>query len=130
FISPEGPRRILYADWAASGRAYLPIEKYLLEEVLPFYGNTHTHTTVTGATTSKAYEAARVAIRNHVGADKDDILIFCGSGMTAAVNKLQRIMGLRIPDGVEEYTGKIEIDESKRPVVFVTHMEHHSNHIS
>jgi selenocysteine lyase/cysteine desulfurase len=130
FSGPEGPRRILYADWAASGRAYWPIEKYMLEEVLPFYGNTHTCTTVTGATTSKHYEASRRAIKAHVGAGGDDTLIFCGSGMTAAVNKLQRIMGLRIPDRAEEYTGRIQVDEVKRPVVFITHMEHHSNHIS
>jgi selenocysteine lyase/cysteine desulfurase len=130
FTSPEGPRRILYADWAASGRAYLPIEKFMLEEVLPFYGNTHTCATVTGATTTKAYEASRLAIKAHVGAGEDDTMIFCGSGMTAAVNKLQRIMGMRIPDRAEEYMGRIQVEESKRPVVFITHMEHHSNQIS
>ena len=54
--------------------------------------------------------------------------------MTAAVNKLQRILGLRVPERVIDYLKKdspcFQLDESLRPVVFVTHMEHHSNQTS
>jgi selenocysteine lyase/cysteine desulfurase len=63
----------------------------------------------------------------------DDVLLFCGSGMTAAVNKLQRILGLRLPERFKDYLKKgteITLDQALKPVVFVTHMEHHSNHIS
>ena len=59
FESPYGSKKILYADWTASGRAYRPIEARIQEEVLPFFANTHTETTVTGAMMSRAYEQAK-----------------------------------------------------------------------
>ncbi len=121
---------ILYADWTAAGRAYMPIEQYLQTDILPLFANTHTETTYTAKATTKAYEAAKKIIKTHVNANQQDALLFCGSGMTAAVNKLQRILGLRFPEKLTQYTGPINIREADRPVVFVTHMEHHSNHIS
>src|SRR5215467_3303649 len=97
FQSPFGEKQIIYADWTASGRAYQPIETFIQKEIMPFVGNTHTETTVTGTLMSKAYEEAKLIIKEHVHANSDDVLIFCGSGMTSAVNKLQRILGMRIP---------------------------------
>src|ERR1700744_904272 len=132
FDSPFGRKKIVYADWTASGRAYQPIEKYIQREVLPFLANTHTEATITGKLMSKAYEEAKVIVKNHVHANSDDALIFCGSGMTGAVNKLQRILGLKMPDRLRDYVKKesLQIDEVLRPIVFVTHMEHYSNHIT
>jgi len=132
FESPFGEKRIIYADWTASGRAYRPIEEYIQKKILPFLGNTHTDTTVTGTLMSKAYEEAKLIVKKHVHANSDYVLLFCGSGMTAAVNKLQRILGLRMPERMVDYmkAGSMQIDEVLRPIVFVTHMEHYSNHIS
>ncbi len=130
FETLYGPQRIIYADWTASGRAYRPIEMRLQEEILPFFANTHSRSTVTGERMSAAYEQAMAVVREHVNAGEDDTLIFCGSGMTAAVNKLQRIMGLRIPERLMDYANCPKPDEAARPLVLVTHMEHHSNHIS
>lgn len=133
FESPFGRRRIVYADWTACGRAYWPIEERLQHSILPFLANTHTETTVTGTLMSRAYEEARHIVKEHVHAGKDDALVFCGSGMTAAVNKLQRILGLRVPERLADYLSsdwRSSLDETLRPVVFVTHMEHHSNHLS
>jgi selenocysteine lyase/cysteine desulfurase len=130
FDTPFGRRRILYADWTASGRAYRPIENYLQEEILPFFGNTHTSTTVTGTRMTEAYEEAKRVIKAHVRAGEGDLLFFCGSGMTSAVNKLQRILGLRVPERAREYGLELEVEEVRRPLVVVTHMEHHSNHVS
>jgi len=132
FESAFGYKKIIYADWTATGRAYRPIEEYIQDKILPFLANTHTETTVTGKYMSCAYEEAREIIKEHVHANSSDILILCGSGMTAAVNKLQRILGLRIPERVRDYFGKdcLKMDEELRPIVFVTHMEHHSNQIS
>jgi len=133
FESPFGRKRIIYADWTASGRAYQPIEEVLQKEVLPFVANTHTETSITGTLMSKAYDEAKWIIKQHVNANSDDALVFCGSGMTAAVNKLQRILGMRIPERITDYTtkrGGVEVDELLRPIVFVTRMEHHSNHTS
>ncbi|MCR8557786.1 aminotransferase class V-fold PLP-dependent enzyme [Mucilaginibacter sp. BJC16-A38] len=133
FDSPFGRKELVYADWTASGRAYRPIEETLLNELMPFWANTHTSTTVTGTLMSKAYEEAKKIIKQHVNASDDDVLIFCGSGMTDAVNKLQRLLGLRMPERTRDYLcngNELLIDEDLRPVVFVTHMEHHSNHVS
>jgi selenocysteine lyase/cysteine desulfurase len=128
FDTPFGRKRLLYADWTASGRAYRPIEMELLEQVLPFFGNTHTETTVTGTRMSVGYEWAKRIIKGHMHAGEEDVLLFCGSGMTSAVNKLQRMLGMRQRAGA---AGKdAGLQEDQRPVVLVTHMEHHSNHIS
>jgi len=131
FQSPFGEKKIIYADWTASGRAYRPIEEYMQHEIMPFIANTHTQTTVTGTLMSNAYEEAKVIVKQHVNACDNDVLLFCGSGMTAAVNKLQRILGLRAPNQFAAYTKKnARPDEEARPIVFVTHMEHHSNQVS
>lgn len=116
--------RIVYADWTASGRMYLPIEKRLLEKCYPFVANTHTDNNTTGAKMTYAYHKARHLIKEHVGANDNDILISSDSGMTGVVNKLQRILGLKIH---ESFRNRISFTEDERPVVFITHMEHHSN---
>ena len=130
FTTSFGLQRILYADWTASGRGYEPIESKMRDEILPFFANTHTTSTITGETMSIAYEEAKALIKEHVHAGEDDVLIFCSSGMTAAVSKLQRILGLRLPERFMDYVQCLRLDEAERPLVLVTHMEHHSNHIS
>lgn len=127
FIGPYGPKRILYADWIASGRLYEPIERKLLEEIGPLVANTHTETSYTGSTMTKAYHMAKLVIKQHVNAQHDDVLIPTGTGMTGAVLKFQRILGLKVP---EQFKGSSEIEEQFRPVVFISHMEHHSNQTS
>lgn len=127
FESPFGLQKIVYADWTASGRAYQPIEEYLQTEILPFVANTHTGSTYTGTKISQAYEEAKTIIKRHVNAGKGDVLLFGGSGMTSAVNKLQRLLGLRVPEQLKPF---LNFPEELRPVVFVTSMEHHSNQTS
>src|SRR5690349_4995868 len=60
FQSPFGKKRIIYADWTASGRNYQPIEEFIQKEIMPFVANTHTETTITGTLMSKAYEEAKI----------------------------------------------------------------------
>ncbi|WP_052339282.1 aminotransferase class V-fold PLP-dependent enzyme [Gorillibacterium massiliense] len=127
FRSPCGIQPILYADWAASGRMYRPIEEKLLREFGPYAANVHSEATATGAAITLSYREAKDIIKKHVHAGPDDILLFCGNGMTTAVNKLQRMMGLRLP---EKWRERLSLQQQERPVVFVTHMEHHSNHTS
>ena len=127
FVSPYGEQRIVYADWTASGRLYRPIEESLLNQFGPFVGNTHSEATVTGSSMTIAYHEAHDVLRRHVHASADDLVLTCGAGMTAAVNKLQRILGLKAPEGLRRY---IDLAANERPVVFVTHLEHHSNHTS
>ncbi len=127
FISPYGPKKIIYTDWTASGRLYRPIEEKLMNEFGPFVANTHTETTVTGTAMTLAYHEARHIIKRHVNASSEDILITDGTGMTGVVNKFQRILGLRIPENLKEFA---VIPEALKPIVFISHMEHHSNQTS
>ncbi|MDE3740901.1 aminotransferase class V-fold PLP-dependent enzyme [Maribacter polysaccharolyticus] len=127
FTSPYGEQRILYADWTASGRLYGPIEDKLSHVIGPFVANTHTETSFTGSVMTMGYHEARNKIKRHVNANSDDVLITVGSGMTGAVNKFQRILGLKVSENLRPYT---EIPEALRPIVFVSHMEHHSNQTS
>jgi selenocysteine lyase/cysteine desulfurase len=127
FQSPFGKKKIIYADWTASGRLYRPIEEKLLNEIGPFVANTHTETSVTGSAMTLAYHEARNIIKKHVNASKDDVLITVGTGMTGAINKFQRILGIKLNENLKDHT---KVPEEKRPIIFVSHMEHHSNQTS
>jgi selenocysteine lyase/cysteine desulfurase len=74
-----------------------------------------------------AYHEARKVIKRHVHANSNDVLITTGSGMTGAVNKFQRILGLKVSENLKNYT---KIPDDLKPIVFVSHMEHHSNQTS
>ncbi|MFA6437946.1 MAG: aminotransferase class V-fold PLP-dependent enzyme, partial [Bacteriovoracaceae bacterium] len=124
FRSNYGVQQLIYADWTASGRLYKPIEMKMLESFGPFVGNTHSESSVTGGLMTHAYHHAHEIIKKHVHADVDDVLLFVGAGMTAAINKFQRILCVKVP---EKFRTAITIPDNDRPVVFVTHMEHHSN---
>lgn len=113
-----GNKPLVYADYTASGRSLGFIEDTLRQRVLPYYANTHTETSFTGAQSTAFREQARAIIRAAVNGREDDQIIFCGSGATAAINKLVDILGLRSPD-----TG------AEAPVVFVGPYEHHSNEL-
>lgn len=127
FESPYGVKKMIYADWVASGRLYAPIEKKIAEIIGPYVGNTHTETTETGTMMTKAYHYAHKKIKDHVNAGPDDVIITYGQGMTSVVNKFQRILGLKNCATVVD--GKC-IPKTEKPVVFVTHLEHHSNQTS
>lgn len=124
--SPDGKTHpMIYADWIASGRLYGPIEDRLRKEIMPLVANTHTETSTTGMAMTHAYHTAQEKIKDHVNTGPDDLIITSSSGMTGLINKFQRILGLKINPDYQSI-----IPEKERPVVFITHMEHHSNHTS
>ena len=127
---PFGVRRVTYADYTASGRALSFIEDYIRDAVLPLYANTHTESSGTGLQTTRFREEARRIIRDGVGGSEEHAVIFCGSGMTAAVNKLVDVLQLRIPADLDDRYGLTgHIPAAERPVVFIGPYEHHSNEL-
>jgi selenocysteine lyase/cysteine desulfurase len=136
--TPYGIKKLVYADWIASGRLYRPIEEKLLDIIGPMIGNTHSESSATGKAMTDAYHKAQKIIKHHVNANDEDLLIFTGAGMTAAIGKLQRMLGLKVPEQSVRfcplahgtYRSCKDIPNENRPVVFLTHTEHHSNHTS
>ena len=127
YSTPYGLKKIIYCDWIASGRMYGPIERKMAETFGPFVGNTHTETSETGSLMTWAYHHAQEKIKRHVNAGPDDVLIAAGAGMTAVINKFQRILGLK---GCSYPRTSRCLSDTDRPVVFITHIEHHSNQTS
>ncbi len=127
YNTPYGRKKVIYCDWVASGRLYGPIEERMTGSFGPFVGNTHTETSETGSMMTWAYHHAQEIIKMHVNAGPDDVLIAAGAGMTAVINKFQRILGLK---GCSYPKTARCLADTDRPVVFITHIEHHSNQTS
>ncbi len=126
--TPFGTRVLTYADYVASGRSLEFVEQVIREKILPFYANTHTEDSFTGAhTTHLAHEAADY-IKTQVGAI-DYKIVFAGSGSTAAIKRLQDILGLSVPSNRRSAI-LTAMPPLERPVVFVGPYEHHSNEVS
>ncbi len=127
--TPFGPRLVTYADQTATGRALDFVER-AVAAVRPLYANTHTSISTTGRVMSRLREEARRTVARAVHASAEDVVLFTGSGATAAVNKLVGLLGLRIPEPLERRYGlSRHIPAAERPVVLVSPYEHHSNEL-
>lgn len=128
--TPFGEKPLVYADYTASGRCLGFIEDYIRDHVMPAYANTHTEFSYTGAQSTLFREQSRSIIHKAVNGSDDDKVIFCGSGATAAIDKLMGILGIRIPSELaEKITSESLVAEEQRPVIFVGPYEHHSNEL-
>jgi len=119
-------KHILYFDYTASGQAYKPIEKEIVE-ILKTYANTHSEVASSAIKTSEHYAKARSDLKKALEIDERFYLLPCGSGATGAIKKFQELMGLYIPPKTRKrFTCKSE----NLPVVFIGPFEHHSNELS
>ncbi|KAL6906197.1 hypothetical protein ACP4OV_003798 [Aristida adscensionis] len=130
FETPFGRRALTYADQTASGRSLRYIEDYLLKEVLPFYGNTHTEDSHVGSKTTRLVHKAARYVKRCTGAGAGDALLFCGAGTTAAIKRLQEVMGVAVASADLRRRLAAQLRPEERWVVFVGPYEHHSNLLS
>ncbi|MDF2995658.1 MAG: aminotransferase class [Xanthobacteraceae bacterium] len=113
---PFGQKPLVYADYVASGRALRQIEDFVLENVLPFYANSHTEASFCGGHMTRLRRAARAEIARLVGADEDCAVVFAGSGATAGINRLVSLLGV-----------EASVRRGERPLIVIGPYEHHSN---
>ncbi|MGB3177632.1 MAG: aminotransferase class V-fold PLP-dependent enzyme [Albidovulum sp.] len=113
---PFGPRRLVYCDYVASGRALRAVEDVILNDVLPYYANSHTEASYCGAYMTLLRREARQIIASACNADDDFAVIFAGSGATAGINRLVHLFGLDLSDG-----------DPTQALVVIGPYEHHSN---
>ena len=126
--SPFGPHPRRYFDYTASGLPFRPIEELLQQQVLPYMSNTHSMSSYASESIAAHVDAAHGKVRRALRGTEDDIIVFTGSGATAAVNKLINCLGIRVPESLQQRFGwASKIPDEERPIVILTRMEHHSN---
>ncbi|WKC22513.1 aminotransferase class V-fold PLP-dependent enzyme [Rhizobium sp. SSA_523] len=108
---PFGQKPLVYADYVASGRAVMQVEQFVLNEVLPYYANSHTEASFCGGMMTRMRREARAVIARCCGADERHAVIFAGAGATAGINRLVSLLGADQP----------------RSRVVIGPYEHHSN---
>ena len=118
---PGGPHPLIYADYVASGRALRQVETFIIDEILPFYANSHTEASFCGQMMTRLRQQARKIILKSFGGDESYDVIFSGSGATAGINRLVKL--LDIP-GLEQPG---QNTQQQKTVVLIGPYEHHSN---
>ncbi|MBO1326165.1 aminotransferase class V-fold PLP-dependent enzyme [Acetobacter sp. TBRC 12305] len=117
FDTPFGTQSLLYADYVASGRALRQVETFVMDEILPYYANSHTEASFCGAYMTRLRSSARATIARLCNAPAEKFTtIFMGNGATAGLNRLVHL--LEIP---------ARCNAGQQPSVFIGPYEHHSN---
>lgn len=123
-----GKNKKEYFDYTASGLAFRQIENRI-RDVLETYANTHSKESSNADTTTNYYEQARANIAKSLDLSDDFAVIPSGCGTTAAIKRLQELLGIYIPPATKKRYD-IKVDKSNLPLVIVGPYEHHSNEVS
>ena len=134
---PNVPLKVpmVYCDFTASHRPLKSIEDYIRQTCLPFYGNTHTNTSVTGGQSSAFVSEARQVIAEVcnakiTGKASQDVVLFAGNGTTGAVRLLIDCLGLKHFSDSNTTTntnGNSAKSRGRKPLIVLGPFEHHSN---
>ncbi|HSD55905.1 MAG TPA: aminotransferase class V-fold PLP-dependent enzyme [Candidatus Saccharimonadales bacterium] len=105
----QGQRPYINFDNAASTP---PLKSVMqaINDYLPWYSSVHRGNGLKSRLSTELYEEARQIIGEFVGADPDEHVVIFGKNTTEAINKLSYRLSL-----------------SKKDVVLISHLEHHSN---
>jgi selenocysteine lyase/cysteine desulfurase len=105
--------KIVFADDTASGRPCKLIDSKMINEIHPYYSNTHSNA-FTGIMMKNLIKDTKLRIRKTYDLDKSHKIIFTGSGTTGAINHL---------------VGSIDFNKYKETHIFISTYEHYSNHL-
>lgn len=101
----------IYLDSAASNLRLKPADE-IVRGALEHYANTHSQLHFGARIMTALYQQAHEIVLDFVNADASYTAIFCGNGVTGALNRMARVLAGRRPG---------------RDVVITTIMEHHAN---
>lgn len=111
--TPFGKKKVLYADFTASGRPSPIIEKYITKNIYTKYSNTHSNAS-NGICMKNEIENVKNIIKQEYNLDDTYEILFKGSGVTGAINYLISCM---------------DFSKYKRVSIFISTYEHYSNHL-
>ena len=95
FNSPYGKKSVVYADFTASGRGLYEIEKFISNQILPFYANIHSSCGYLAEQSSAFRNEAKSIVRRFCDTDENNSIIFTGQGTTGAIHKLIKLLNLK-----------------------------------
>ncbi|WZB61030.1 hypothetical protein WJ970_25745 [Achromobacter xylosoxidans] len=75
----------------------MQVERFILEQVLPYYANSHTEASYCGGFITRLRREARAAIARCCGAGEEHAVIFAGSGATVGINRLVHLLACARP---------------------------------
>jgi selenocysteine lyase/cysteine desulfurase len=105
--------KLIFADFTASGRPSPIIDRYIQEEVLPYYSNTHSNASC-GIKMKGMIGEARDYIRQKYNLSKSHKILFSGNGATGAINHLVK---------------SINLNNFEKINILVSSYEHYSNYL-
>ncbi|KAF4654840.1 hypothetical protein FOL47_009766 [Perkinsus chesapeaki] len=121
------PRKLIYCDYTASGRALKSVEDFITNQVCPMQGfdlfvQCRDISPATARQTAHFREEARERVRHYFNCSDDDSVIFCGAGATGAIRKFEDMLIKSRVFAPPRSTKKL-----RRAVVIVDPVAHHSS---